>query len=324
LPQLDGRPMVTDGGMETDLIFHHGVDLPLFAAFPLVDTPAGRSLLTAYYDEYAAIARRAGAGLMLESATWRANPDWGDRLGYSPADLARVNRDAISMLAELRERYRGDLADVVISGMVGPGRRLPARRGTGPDEAADYHAAQVEALAAAGADIVSAYTLTSIGEAIGIVRAASSAGVPAAISFTTETDGRLPGGESLAEAITRVDAAASRRTSRSTCAHPVHVAAALADLAPGGSGSTACATTPPPGATPSWTRRPTWTRATSCWPAGTGSSPPACRPWPSWADAAGRTPVTSRPSGTSPRVCATCHSGNKNCPQGRVVDMVLG
>ena len=120
LPQLAGRPLVTDGGMETDLIFHHGVDLPLFAAFPLVDSPSGRTLLTAYYDEYAAISRRAGAGLMLESATWRASSDWGDRLGYSAADLARVNRDAISMLAELRERYREDLADVVISGMVGP------------------------------------------------------------------------------------------------------------------------------------------------------------------------------------------------------------
>jgi S-methylmethionine-dependent homocysteine/selenocysteine methylase len=222
--------MVTDGGMETDLIFHHGVDLPLFAAFPLVDTPAGRSLLTAYYDEYAAIARRAGAGLMLESATWRANPDWGDRLGYSPADLARVNRDAISMLAELRERYRGDLADVVISGMVGPrGDGYQPGEEPGPDEAADYHAAQIEALAAAGADIVSAYTLTSIGEAIGIVRAASSAGVPAAISFTTETDGRLPGGESLAEAITRVDAAARPAYFQVNCAHPVHVAAALAE-----------------------------------------------------------------------------------------------
>jgi len=115
-PQPAGRPMVTDGGMETDLIFHHGVGLPLFAAFPLVDSPEGRSLLTAYYDGYAAIARRAGAGLMLESATWRANPDWGDRLGY--------------------------------------------------------HAAQIRALAGAGADIVSAYTLTSLGEAIGIVRAA--------------------------------------------------------------------------------------------------------------------------------------------------------
>ena len=183
LPQLDGRPMVTDGGMETDLIFHHGVDLPLFAAFPLVDTAEGRSLLTAYYDGYAAIARWADAGLMLESATWRANPDWGDRLGYSPADLARVNRDAISMLAELRERYRDDLADVLISGMVGPrGDGYQPGEEPGPDEAAGYHAAQIEALAAAGADIVSAYTLTSIGEAIGIVRAADAAGLPVAIS----------------------------------------------------------------------------------------------------------------------------------------------
>ena len=234
LPQLAGRLMVTDGGMETDLIFHHGVDLPLFAAFPLVDSPEGRSLLTAYYDEYAAIARRADAGLMLESATWRANPDWGDQLGYSPADLARVNRDAITMLAELRDRYRADgLADVVISGMVGPrGDGYQPGEEPGPDEAARYHAAQIQALAGAGADIVSAYTLTSIGEAIGIVRAADAAGVPVAISFTTETDGRLPGGESLAEAITRVDAAASPAYFQVNCAHPVHVAAALAE--PGG------------------------------------------------------------------------------------------
>ena len=230
LPQLAGRPMVTDGGMETDLIFHHGVDLPLFAAFPLIDTAEGRSLLTSYYDEYAAIARRAGAGLMLESATWRASSDWGDRLGYSPADLARVNRDAISMLAELRERYRDGLADVVISGMVGPrGDGYQPGEEPEPDEAAGYHAAQIEALAAAGADIVSAYTLTSIGEAIGIVRAAGSAGVPVAISFTTETDGRLPGGEPLAEAITRVDAAASPAYFQVNCAHPLHVAAALAE-----------------------------------------------------------------------------------------------
>ena len=234
LPQLAGRPMVTDGGMETDLIFHHGVDLPLFAAFPLVDSPEGRSLLTAYYDEYAAIARRADAGLMLESATWRANPDWGDQLGYSPADLARVNRDAITMLAELRDRYRADgLADVVISGMVGPrGDGYQPGEEPGPDEAARYHAAQIQALAGAGADIVSAYTLTSVGEAIGIVRAADATGVPVAISFTTETDGRLPGGESLAEAITRVDAAASPAYFQVNCAHPVHVAAALAE--PGG------------------------------------------------------------------------------------------
>jgi homocysteine S-methyltransferase len=236
LPPLAGRPMVTDGGMETDFIFHHGVELPLFAAFPLVDEPAGRSLLAGYYDEYAAIARRAGAGLMLESATWRANPDWGGRLGYSPADLARVNRDAITMLAGLRDRYEltgYGLAGVVISGMVGPrGDGYQPGAEPAPDEAARYHAPQVEALAAAGADIVSAYTLTSVGEATGIVRAARAAGVPVAISFTVETDGRLAGGETLAAAIAAVDAAASPEYFQVNCAHPVHLGAALAE--PGG------------------------------------------------------------------------------------------
>jgi S-methylmethionine-dependent homocysteine/selenocysteine methylase len=168
---------------------------------------------------------------MLESATWRANPDWGSQLGYSPADLARVNQDAITMLAGLRDRY--GLADVVISGMVGPrGDGYRPGEQPAPEEAADYHAPQVEALAGAGADIVSAYTLTSVGEAIGIVRAARAAGVPVAISFTTETDGRLAGGETLAQAIAAVDAAASPEYFQVNCAHPVHVAAALAE--PGG------------------------------------------------------------------------------------------
>jgi S-methylmethionine-dependent homocysteine/selenocysteine methylase len=152
----------------------------------------------------------------------------GTQLGYSPADLARVNRDEITMLAGLRDRY--DLADVVISGMVGPrgDGYQPGEQPT-PDEAADYHAPRVQVLAQAGADIVSAYTLTSVGEATGIVRAARAAGVPVAISFTVETDGRLAGGETLAEAIVAVDAAASPEYFQVNCTHPVHLAAALAE-----------------------------------------------------------------------------------------------
>ena len=119
LPQLSGRPMVTDGGLETDLIFNHGVDLPDFAAFPLLDDEAGRRLLTGYYDDYAAIAARAGAGLLLESPTWRANPDWGSRLGCSVDDLTRVNVASIAFLQALRDRYAADLADIVVSGEIG-------------------------------------------------------------------------------------------------------------------------------------------------------------------------------------------------------------
>jgi homocysteine S-methyltransferase len=229
LPQLRGRRMVTDGGMETDLIFHHGVDLPHFAAFPMLEDTPGQALLEDYYDSYAAIARAAGAGLMLESPTWRANPDWGDRLGYSTEDLARVNTSAIAMLAHLRERYVGTITDVILSGMVGPrGDGYRPGRLVDPGEAAGYHCPQIEAFARAGADMVTAYTLTDIGEAIGIVQAARANGLPVAISFTVETDGRLPGGVPLAQAITEVDAAASPEYFLVNCAHPTHVELGLA------------------------------------------------------------------------------------------------
>ncbi len=153
LPQLRGHPMVTDGGLETDLIFNHGVDLPEFAAYPLLEDAAGRELLTAYFDGYAAIAARAGAGLLLETPTWRANPDWGARLGHSVDDLARANAAAVAFLAALRERYAagrgdGELGPVIVGGVLGP--RGDGYRSDGapdPDEAADYHLAQVTAFA---------------------------------------------------------------------------------------------------------------------------------------------------------------------------------
>ena len=233
LPQLRGRPMVTDGGMETDLIFHHGVDLPHFAAFPLLESARGQELLADYYNGYAAIARRAGAGLVLESPTWRANPGWGGRLGYSPADLARVNTSAIALLAQLRDRYAATVTDVVLSGMVGPeGDGYQPGQFPSPEQAAAYHRPQIDTFARAGADMVSALTLTSTGEAIGIVQAARAAGLPVAISFTVETDGQLPGGIPLARAIAEVDDAARPDYFMVNCAHPAHIGPALAE--PGG------------------------------------------------------------------------------------------
>jgi homocysteine S-methyltransferase len=221
--------MVTDGGMETDLIFHHGVDLPHFAAFPLLDTAGGRALLEDYYDSYAAIARTARAGLMLESPTWRASPDWGNRLGYPASALARVNASAISMLSRLRDRYAGPISDIIVSGMAGPqGDGYRPDRLLDPGEAMAYHSPQIQTFAQAGADMVTAYTLTDTGEAIGIVQAAHAAGLPVAISFTVETDGRLPSGAPLAQAITEVDAAGPDYF-LVNCAHPTHAEPALAE-----------------------------------------------------------------------------------------------
>jgi homocysteine S-methyltransferase len=228
LPQLAGHPVVTDGGLETDLIYHHGVDLPDFAAFVLVDDERGRDLLVRYYDEYVDIARRVGAGVQLETPTWRASRDWGERLGYSAAELRRVNRDSVALLEHLRDR--AGLETFLISGCLGPrGDGYVAGEEVDPDAAAAYHAPQIEAFAEAGADLVTVLTLTGTGEAIGIVRAGRRTGLPVSLSFTVEQDGRLPDGTPLSTAIAEVDAEAAPDYFMVNCAHPTHVAPAFAD-----------------------------------------------------------------------------------------------
>lgn len=226
LPQLGEQPFITDGGIETDLIFHHGFELPHFAAFVLLDDPVGERALRAYYRQYLTLARDEGVGLVLDTPTWRASEDWGALLGYSAAALADVNRRAVALLEDLRS----DAPAVVISGCVGP-------RGDGDDPADEmtaaaaeaYHAPQIRSLAATTADMVTALTLTRAEEAIGIVRAAVAADVPIAISFTVETDGRLASGRSLLEAIEEVDAATERAAAyfMVNCAHPTHFAQVL-------------------------------------------------------------------------------------------------
>ena len=229
LSWLSAGGYVSDGGLETDLIFNRGVDLPEFASFPLVEDDRGRGLLRDYYDGYAAVARRAGAGLTLESPTWRANPDWGSRVGYDAAALDRVNRAAIGFLDQLRESYT-DLEDVRIIGTIGPrGDGYVAGEQADPDEAAAYHRGQVEAFADAGVDVVAAYTITGPEEGIGIARAARQAGVPVLVGFTVETDGRLPDGTPLRDAVALVEAEDAPDGFIVNCAHPTHIAPALED-----------------------------------------------------------------------------------------------
>ena len=205
LPQRRGGIFLTDGGMETTLIFHEGVELPHFAAFVLLDSADGRQKLQRYYEAYLAVARQHGTGFVLDSPTWRANPDWADKLGYDTAALKAINVGSIGFLEGLRTGWERPDAPCVISGAIGP-------RGDGykpgsmdATEAEAYHAAQIAAFVEGGADMVTAYTLNSVNEAIGIARAASAQGIPAVISFTVETDGRLAGGATLREAIETVD-----------------------------------------------------------------------------------------------------------------------
>ena len=230
-PALPGY--VTDGGLETDLIHHHGVQLPQFAAFPLLVDPKGRDLLVAYYAAYAGIAAAAGAGLVLETPTWRANHDWGARLGVGADGLAGANADAVGLLATLAEQVTGEVPEVVVAGLVGPrGDGYVAGEVMDPWEARDYHRPQVRVFADEGADLVTSLTLTTASEAIGIVLAADEVGLPVSVGFTVETDGRLPDGSTLRDAVEAVDAAGSPDWFVVNCAHPSHVAAALADAGP--------------------------------------------------------------------------------------------
>ena len=142
-------------------------------------------------------------------------------LGYSPEQLDDVNRRAVGLLDELRA---GD-ANVLISGCVGlRGDGYVAGELMSADEAERYHSRQIGTFGGSGADLVSAITMTYAEEAVGIARAAAAAGVPVVLSFTVETDGRLPSGQPLREAVEQADAetAASVSYFMVNCAHPTH------------------------------------------------------------------------------------------------------
>ncbi|WP_072397089.1 homocysteine S-methyltransferase family protein [Hyphomicrobium sp. CS1GBMeth3] len=231
LPQLSGGIFLSDGGLETTLIYHEGIELPHFAAFDLLRTQEGRETLRRYYVPYIETARRNGFGFVLDSPTWRANPDWGRKLGYSAAALAAGNREAISLMAELRAAHETRDFPMVVSGAIGPrGDGYIAGQVMDAADAEAYHREQIRVFAESGADMVSAYTLTNVNEAVGIARAARSLSIPVAISFTLETDGMLPTGETLAHAIEAVDAATNGGPTyyMINCAHPTHFENSLA------------------------------------------------------------------------------------------------
>ncbi len=224
LPQLKDGTFLTDGGMETTLIFDRGIELPHFASFPLLDYEKGRSELTQYYEAYLAIARRHARGFILDTPTWRANPDWGEKLGYDREALRALNIRAVDYVAGLRRKWERPDAPIVLNGVIGPrGDAYQAGR-MDAAEAQRYHALQIGAFTETEADMVTGLTLNSTAEAIGIARAAEAAGLPCVISFTVETDGRLADGTSLKEAIETTD----RETDAApayymvNCAHPLH------------------------------------------------------------------------------------------------------
>jgi len=225
LPQLNGKVFLTDGGLETCLVFHEGFDLPYFSAFDLLKNDSGVDAIKRYFTKHMDVARRHGVGFVLESPTWRASSGWGQQMGYTEAEVAEANKKAIVLLDTLRREFDDSSMDIVISGCVGPrGDGYVVSDAMTAAEAEAYHAPQIAALKDGGADLISALTMNYTDEALGIVRASEAAGIPVSISFTVETDGRLPDGSTLKAAIERVD----RETGNApayymiNCAHPTH------------------------------------------------------------------------------------------------------
>ena len=229
LPQLE-HLFLTDAGLETDILFNRGIDLPHFASITLLKTESGRQALVDYFQGFLELAKRLATGIVLESATWRASSDWAEPLGLSQAELDGLNHAAVQMLIQLRETYQSAVPQIVISGCIGPrGDGYDPGRIMGIEEAETYHAQQASVLAAAGADLLTGITMTNIPEAIGLARAARALGTPVAISFTVETDGRLPSSDRLADAVIAVDAAVSGYPAyyMINCAHPTHFTSVL-------------------------------------------------------------------------------------------------
>jgi len=232
LPQLAGGLFITDGGMETTLIFHDGLELPSFAAFDLLKSETGVAAIRRYFEPYLAVAREHGVGLILDSPTWRASRDWGEKLGYTRAALELANRKGVALIEEIRSANKDGPAPIVLSGCVGPrgdGYR-PTELMTAA-EAERYHEAQISTLSETAADMISALTIPYVEEAIGVTRASRRFGMPVVISFTVETDGRLPSGQKLKDAIDQVDAATDSAPAyfMINCAHPSHFGPVLED-----------------------------------------------------------------------------------------------
>ena len=230
LPQLSGGMFIADGGLETTLVFHEGVELPYFAAFDLLRTEEGTARIVAYKERFIALAKKVGTGLVLHGGTWRASPDWGYKLGYSLDELAKINRKSVELMVALRWEHESARTPIVLSAVVGPrGDGYQVGSAMSAKEARYYHGFQIDTFAQTEADLVSAFTLTYADEAIGIVNAAKAAQLPCMISFTVETDGKLPSGQSLKDAIEQCD----RETAGGpiyymiNCAHPTHFEAEL-------------------------------------------------------------------------------------------------
>lgn len=230
-PMGSGEIFLTEGGSETEILYRHGFELPEFAMFPLLDDPRAAAAMRAMFCAQLDVAAEFGLSFLLSGLDYRASPDWGAKLGYSPAALAEANLAAIGFLREIAEGYHGQIPQLLIGGILGPrGDAYGLNRDITTESAEDYHAVQLETLKAAEVDFACALTFNNAPEAIGAARAASKIGVPLSISLTLDSTHRLKSGPSLAEAIAEIDAEAGEHAPDFyllNCSHPLEYEPAI-------------------------------------------------------------------------------------------------
>ena len=229
-PQQEGRFYLSEGGTETELMYKYGFELPHFAMFPLLENPDAMSKMREMFRSYLEVAAKHKTCALMGGLDYRASPDWGELLGYSPGGLAEANIQSIEFLREIADEYASEIPAILIQGLIGPRGDAYERNETiTENEAEDYHSVQLETLKKAGVDLALALTFNNIPESIGVARAAAKIGVPLGISLTLDSTSKLSSGQSLVEAITTID----KETDQSpefyliNCSHPVEYEPAI-------------------------------------------------------------------------------------------------
>lgn len=229
--QCSDRTFLTEGGTETEIMFRYGHDFPHFAMFELLKNERAMADLRDMYTQYLDVVAETGFAALLSGLDYRASPDWGRLLGYSPQGLADVQVQCIDFLRDVAAPYAGQISEICYAGIIGPRGDAYGSGGTmTADEAQDYHSTQLTTLKGLDVDLAWAATFNNIPEAVGVARAAASIGVPVCIAFTLTSDHRLRSGPSLREAVETVD----RETGDArpigygiNCSHPLEYAPAL-------------------------------------------------------------------------------------------------
>ena len=219
------------GGLETTLAFVKGFDLPEFASFNLVNNDDGREAISSHLQSFATVACDHSVGLILDPPTWRASRDWGEKLGYTGETLTAAIHKSVELVGKVRNDFENANTPIVISGAMGS-----RTDGYNPEEfmtseqSEEYHSTQIGTFVDTEVDLVTAYTMAYVDEAVGIVRAAQSAKMPVVISFTLGADGCLPAGPSLVDAIEQVDTATGGGPEyyMINCVHPIYFMETLA------------------------------------------------------------------------------------------------